>query len=84
MLLEERQSRVQSGPVTLATNSVHYGIFFFLHFFLFVSFNPSLPFRIPCPHTHSLRFIYFQSVSFSLLHSFSLQLAEIIGGQLLR
>lgn len=57
---------------------------FFLHFFLFVSLNPSLPFHIPRPHTHSWRFIYFQSVSFCLLHSFSLQLAEIIGGQLLR
>lgn len=58
--------------------------FCFLHFSLFVSFHPSLPNRIPRPHTHSWRFIYFQSVSFSLLHSFSLQLAEIIGGQLLQ
>lgn len=73
----ERSCHISNKPCAL-----HFC--FFLHFSLFVSFNASLPFRIPRPHTHSWRLIYFQSVSFSLLHSFSLQLAEIIGGQLLR
>lgn len=64
-----------------------WGLGFFLHFFslCFFQSTPSFPYPTPThAHTHSWRFIYFQSVSFSLLHSFSQQLAEIIGGQLLR
>lgn len=82
MLLEEDPSRLQSAPVTLAANSLHYVFVFFTFFSLFLSFEPSLPNRIP--HPHPWCFIYFQSVSFSLLLSYWLQLAEIIGGQLLQ